>query len=272
MRESLRRRVGGRCHEGLEVGPVACAKRRHGLPVASGLLIGGAGGALALAEPGDLGRPAIDDASVGDQRRTSKRPTDIDPKDHQDRRPDPTTKTPIRRPRPRPTTKTTDDDRHDRPPTPTRQATDDRSPTNRPTTDPTDRPDDPTDRPDDRPDRPTEPTTDDPTQTTSNPTNLRLQWWRRRCGGGFEVPDGRPEPPPDMQIPPPRDGQWYLGEPSHRPSSARCQSRRGLPRAGRSRPRRGLPQGYRSQALQRYRSHPSPCPWSWPRRSGSGEP
>ena len=230
--------------------------------VASGLIIGGAGGALALADPGDsaaasktgnrathrvmskiakirMTKDPQDPAtkipkirSTRDRRRSgdqARRP--VDQRSPKIRRPSPKIRRPspkIRRPSPK----------NRRP-----------SPKNR---------------------RPKHPAPICPA-APSHPANLR-----HRVAMGMVAPSrcrtvARTRHR-TMQLPPPRvdSGAWDTRPTGrHRRGAGRGGGRRGASARGRDGVCRRASARGRSQ---RYRSHPSPCRWSWPRRSGSGEP
>ena len=242
--------------------------------VVSGLIIGGAGGAIALAEPGLIGRPAIQRQLGWHQRRPSERTDRAEiPKT---RRPD-AEQTPTRNTDDDPTPdqdertdhqdqRTDQDERSDHGPAKRRRPSERRpSPANRrrPRTDDARNDDDPRAkrrRPRAQPD-------DDANHDVD-----------RRQVVAVAVDSSRrvfaPTPSPEMQLPPPRLDLALPGIPFE-PAGIAAVAGAALPGAA------GVPpancggvcrRGYRSRALQRFRSHRSRCRWSWPHRSGSGEP
>ena len=205
--------------------------------VVSGLIIAGAGGALALAEPGDSGGEQTNDTSVGTNGEQTNTPIDRDTKEPSTKTEDPSptktnesTRTKTEDPSP---TKTEESTRTKTGPGPaTRRATEESTPTKTEESTPTKTEEStPTKTEESTTTRSTTtPTTTTPTTTTPTTTSVTTTSATTTTptttptttstdstsgggseGGGFELPDGRPDPPPDMQIPPPRDMLALLG-------------------------------------------------------------
>ena len=106
----------------------------------------------------------------------------------------------------------------------------------------------------------------------SHPANLRHRGWRRRRWCRRRGAERSPGPATGhaASAAARRSGAWDTRRTGrHRRGTGRGGGRRGASARGRDGVCR---RDYRSRALQRYRSHPSPCRWSWAHRSGSGEP
>ncbi len=170
----------------------------------SGLIIGGAGGALALADPGDSGDQQSSDTS-GDvkdrQDPVTKDPQDPVTKDRQD----PVTKDPqdpVTKDRQDPVTK----DRQDPSTKPEDPSTKPEDPSTKPE-DPSTKPEDPSTKPEDPSTKPDEPPTETPCPDLPRcpePPGEPSPPGGDGDGGAVDVPNGRPDPPPTMQLPPPR--------------------------------------------------------------------